>query len=225
MICPKCGYQRTIADDPLIPDYQCPACGIIYLKYQQQLSNYPKPSTDNPIRPTNINDNRIIQHPKLIKIFCALLMITVLYKCNDDYKEYRKKLDREQAAIEYKQHIKELTKQTRHIEYEKALQVHAAQCKLDATCTGKNLIISIGLNCQKSIEHLSKYIFKWTDGWLESKFNIFSWKDASKQSIVAFGDKIELQNGFGAWQNHIYACEIRVSDGIVLNVGANPGRL
>lgn len=32
MICPKCNHQRTAADDPSIPDYQCPACGVIYAK-------------------------------------------------------------------------------------------------------------------------------------------------------------------------------------------------
>lgn len=34
MICPKCGHQRTEHDDPIIPDYQCPACGIVYAKYK-----------------------------------------------------------------------------------------------------------------------------------------------------------------------------------------------
>jgi len=34
MICPKCQYERNNQDDPLIPDYECPACGIIYTKYK-----------------------------------------------------------------------------------------------------------------------------------------------------------------------------------------------
>jgi hypothetical protein len=34
MICPKCRHERSDNDDPLIPDYQCPACGIIYAKYK-----------------------------------------------------------------------------------------------------------------------------------------------------------------------------------------------
>jgi predicted RNA-binding Zn-ribbon protein involved in translation (DUF1610 family) len=33
MICPKCGHERNSTDNPLIPDYKCPACGIIYAKY------------------------------------------------------------------------------------------------------------------------------------------------------------------------------------------------
>lgn len=30
--CPKCGYQRTQHDTA--PDYECPACGIVYAKYK-----------------------------------------------------------------------------------------------------------------------------------------------------------------------------------------------
>ncbi len=30
--CPKCQHTRSSDDDPLIPDYQCPACGVVYAK-------------------------------------------------------------------------------------------------------------------------------------------------------------------------------------------------
>lgn len=33
-ICPKCNYERTNSDDPAIPNYQCPACGIVYRKFK-----------------------------------------------------------------------------------------------------------------------------------------------------------------------------------------------
>jgi len=35
VVCPKCGYARTPAD--AAPDWQCPACGIAYRKYQAYL--------------------------------------------------------------------------------------------------------------------------------------------------------------------------------------------
>lgn len=40
IICPKCGHQRSAVDDPTIPDYQCPACGIIYAKFTLQNSQH-----------------------------------------------------------------------------------------------------------------------------------------------------------------------------------------
>ena len=30
--CPKCKYKRTVQDDLLFPDYECPSCGIIFEK-------------------------------------------------------------------------------------------------------------------------------------------------------------------------------------------------
>jgi|GEM_PF-6501215 len=33
--CPKCGYERQITD--IVADYECPACGIVYNKYESAL--------------------------------------------------------------------------------------------------------------------------------------------------------------------------------------------
>jgi len=30
--CQKCGHTRTLNDDPAVPVYQCPACGVVYAK-------------------------------------------------------------------------------------------------------------------------------------------------------------------------------------------------
>jgi len=36
MICPKCKYERTLKDDVITPSYECPSCGVIYLKYKTE---------------------------------------------------------------------------------------------------------------------------------------------------------------------------------------------
>jgi ribosomal protein L37AE/L43A len=41
MICPKCNYQRKPDDDAA--DWQCPACGIAYAKFQHN-SESPAPA-------------------------------------------------------------------------------------------------------------------------------------------------------------------------------------
>lgn len=33
-ICPKCTYERTLEDDEIFPDWQCPKCEIAYNKYK-----------------------------------------------------------------------------------------------------------------------------------------------------------------------------------------------
>ena len=35
-ICPECKYERTVQDNLLYPDYECPSCGIIFEKEKAQ---------------------------------------------------------------------------------------------------------------------------------------------------------------------------------------------
>ncbi len=37
-VCPECKYERTIQDNLLYPDYECPSCGIIFEKDKAQKS-------------------------------------------------------------------------------------------------------------------------------------------------------------------------------------------
>lgn len=37
-LCPKCGYQRR-ESDRLVPDYECPKCGVVYAKYEKHLAS------------------------------------------------------------------------------------------------------------------------------------------------------------------------------------------
>lgn len=57
VICPKCGYARTASD--IAPGWQCPSCGIAYLKYQAWLAHTKKfvspLGTDNPAPAWNMD--------------------------------------------------------------------------------------------------------------------------------------------------------------------------
>lgn len=37
MLCPKCGYERRPDDDRFVSNLECPKCGIVYAKYQEEL--------------------------------------------------------------------------------------------------------------------------------------------------------------------------------------------
>ncbi|MEZ5558012.1 MAG: SH3 domain-containing protein [Pseudomonadales bacterium] len=60
------------------------------------------------------------------------------------------------------------------------------------------------LVCERAVEKSAKYSFEWTDGLLEPKFSRFGTND--KGQVAVQGDKIKMQNGFGAWQNQTYTC-------------------
>jgi len=104
-------------------------------------------------------------------------------------------------------------------------QISDAECKQSLQCWGEKNIINAGAYCQKPIEKMSQYTFEWTDGMLDPRFSHYKWKDQSKGYITYIGDKIKLQNGFGAWGNYIYECDFDPSKNLALDVRASQGRL
>ena len=80
-------------------------------------------------------------------------------------------------------------------------------CRRDLQCWGDRHAVSATLACEPLIESMAKYTYEWTDGWLESKFPRFAWKDRKAGALIYMGDKIRFQNVFGAWQNMNYKCE------------------
>lgn len=100
------------------------------------------------------------------------------------------------------------------------------KCKQDLTCLAKDNFASATVYCGTYIEKLAKYDFKWTDeSWFEQKFSHFRWKNKENGVITYIGDKAMFQNGFGAWQAHIYECDFDTKSEKVLDVRARPGRL
>jgi len=86
---------------------------------------------------------------------------------------------------------------------EKKTADEVAACKLDLQCWGEKNLPAASVYCKTDIEKLGKFSSKWTDGMLEMKFSRYRWLDKSNGTITFIGDKIEFQNGFGAFQPHI----------------------
>ena len=52
------------------------------------------------------------------------------------------------------------------------------------------------------------------------------WRSTQDGNVFTYvGDSIEFQNGFGAWQPHVYECDYNVITERVIDVRARPGRL
>lgn len=79
--------------------------------------------------------------------------------------------------------------------------------------------------CKASVERLAKYTSRWTDGTFETKFSRFRWLNKEQGTLTYIGDKIEFQNGFGAFQKHIYECDFNPANNQILDVRARPGQL
>lgn len=104
-------------------------------------------------------------------------------------------------------------------------QVSDAECMKTLQCWGDRHTTSASIRCDNYIEKLAKYSFKWTDGILESKFSHFRWKNKSKGIVTFIGDKIQFQNGFGAFQKSIYECDYSPIKDKVLDARARAGSL
>ena len=85
------------------------------------------------------------------------------------------------------------------------------------------------VECARRVERLANYSFRWTGGWtgIWTRFPRYRWDDDERRIATMFGDSIEFQNGFGAWQRHRYSCRVdgTVEPPSVLDVTAVPGRL
>ena len=106
----------------------------------------------------------------------------------------------------------------------------ASACQQDLQCWGNKHSIRATFVCKPYIEKLAKYDFEWTDGWLDSKFSHFRWKNRKEGAITFLGDKIKLQNGFGAWQSYVYECDYlpnkdKNENGTVLDIRVREGKI
>lgn len=79
--------------------------------------------------------------------------------------------------------------------------------------------------CEEPIERHARYGHRWTGGVVfDERFSVV--RAAPDNSHVTYiGDKLQFQNGFGAWENMIYECDFDLDDDEVITVRVRPGRL
>jgi len=106
-----------------------------------------------------------------------------------------------------------------------APKVSDEECKKTLQCWGDRHLVGAAVRCASHIEKLVKFDHKWTDGMLEPKMSHFRWLDKEAGTLTYIGDKIQFQNGFGAWQAHIYECDYNPATESPIAVSARPGRL
>ena len=140
-------------------------------------------------------------------------------------KERQKKeaFQREQARKKLAQQQQDAIKKAIRDKEKKAKE---DACKKDLQCWAEHNFAYAEVECPKQIERLAKYDFEWTDkGWFNHKFDRFRWHNKTDGSVTYAGDKIKLQNGFGAWQIYNYECDYDTTHKVVLDVRVHPGRL
>lgn len=103
------------------------------------------------------------------------------------------------------------------------------KCEHAIDCVAQNFLFVVPEVCDPLIERQARYQYRWTDGLLDGpKYSGRRWnpKHGQERHLVDFyGDKLELQNAFGAWSNYVYVCTINVQSDAVMSVKLAQGRL
>jgi hypothetical protein len=137
--------------------------------------------------------------------------------------EERRKADAEAAAqLAQKEEEARLLKEA---ENAAAKRAEEERCKTDLQCWGEKAWIRGGSRCSDLIERMAKHDFEWTDGVFETKFSHFRWRDVEAGIVTIIGDKIKMQNGFGAWTHMTYECDFNPATETVSDVRVREGRI
>lgn len=105
------------------------------------------------------------------------------------------------------------------------IEARDADCKSDLQCWAGRGLLDAGNYCKRRIATISEYDHRWTDGWNESKFSRYMWSDQNKGIVTYIGDKIQIQNEYGAYRNHTYRCDFDPRSKTVSKVSLEAGRL
>ncbi len=139
-------------------------------------------------------------------------------KTKEEWDKKKREIAKEKFAIELKKYEKSKAERIAKDEEEK-------KCRQDVQCWADRNMIQADVYCQEQIERLAKYESRWSDEFLENKFDRAEWKNKDKGIVSYVGDKIQLQNGFGSYQNHIYRCDYDTLNEQVINVSIFSGHL
>lgn len=90
----------------------------------------------------------------------------------------------------------------------------------DAVCIGKRELSAAAYPCREAVEGRLAYRHEWTDKWYEEKFDRVMWYEPTS-TIIYHGDKLQAQNGFGAWKKMSYFCVWSVAGKSVIKAGIN----
>jgi predicted RNA-binding Zn-ribbon protein involved in translation (DUF1610 family) len=249
--CLKCKYERVASDS--VPEYECPKCGAIYAKVEAamkkkagnlHLSDGDKIKVREASTALEKKKDKIKkekpekENNKLTKCRTCGKEISKTAKtcphCGEENPVSANLVSNESpgifsivVAIFFVLWIvgKFSGTDDDSSASESNSRVSDTECRESLQCWGERHNITAAIQCDSDVERLAKYSHKWTDGIFEPKFSHFLWKDEPNGVITFIGDKIQFQNGFGAWQNYIYECDYNPISNQALDVRARAGVL
>jgi hypothetical protein len=100
-----------------------------------------------------------------------------------------------------------------------------AACKASLDCWANRETVIALMLCKQNIVRFANYDIRWTAERFGEVLPKYKWADRDNGIVRYFGDSVQLQNGFGAWQNYLYSCDFDPSTQKLVDVRAEPGKL
>lgn len=91
----------------------------------------------------------------------------------------------------------------------------------DARCLGIEAMDKSYSPCVRAIEGHAINAHRWTGGMLNQRFDQIAWYDPAGRVIAYTGTQLEVQNGFGVWQQRSYFCAWSLTGQLVESAGIN----
>ena len=118
----------------------------------------------------------------------------------------------------------EAQRQAAEVEAQRVAAAAAAR-RTDLQCWGDEHISEANIACYPLVQRLARLDYRWTDGFLGSRFDRFQWEYEEAGTLRYWGDHVEFQNGFGNWIRHQYWCIYEPHNDRARVAHAEPGRL
>jgi len=168
----------------------------------------------------------------MIGIAVAVVAIGITIRAViDNRADEKRELAYQQQLIEQKKKREQEAKEKAEREQRRAERAAERKAKEQACAKSINCLAEkkssfAEIYCPDRIERYAKNDFRWTDDdMFEPKFSKFRIKDEKNGIVTYIGDDLMFQNGFGAWVNVRYTCDINVKTETVLTVNVMEGRL
>lgn len=235
MLCPKC--KKEIDDNSI----ECPECGVIISKAKnrplhQHIIEHQEPPPEKKVNPklrkcpdcggdlsfkAQTCPHCGLVLPKQNGCIGCLTLFVVLFVVVWGYDKYTTFMNAPTPEAKVQQAIND---EKQKIERERQRAEYNEKCKTDLNCWADKHSLKAIYAADKTIERMAKYQFEWTDGVLEPKISRYRWLNIKNLTVTYLGDKIKMQNGFGAWQNMIYEIDYDPVNEKVLDIRLRNGR-
>jgi hypothetical protein len=99
----------------------------------------------------------------------------------------------------------------------------AQQCRADPQCYIEPTWRDAQSACAEAVERTVTFGIRWESGFFEDKFSSTEWWYMEQGVVVLTGEKVRLENQYGAWGKGHYWCNYDVPNAKVIGAGAQIG--